>query len=306
MAIEGAARHRDFRLLKEGLLPALKILPPRKRRTPFAAGRTAVTQRRGSTADPICIQWDSEQWRNHLKTRYAPSALKVAALIPAYQAQDSVPDVIRAIQAQADSQGMTLPVWLVDDGSTDDTATVSNVAGAKVIRHATNRGKGAALLTGLRALALEGFAAAVTVDADGQHPAEEALRLACHPAPAETLVLGVRDLVRDGAPRSSRFSNSISNRFLSLFSGQALRDTQCGLRRYPLPQILDLAPRSPGYAFEAEVILRAARAGVEIIETPIRVWYPPPSRRVSHFHSVKDPTRIVFRVLSTWLERGAS
>jgi glycosyltransferase involved in cell wall biosynthesis len=232
--------------------------------------------------------------------------LKVAALIPAFQAQNSVPDVIRAIQAEANNHGTTLPILLVDDGSTDDTAKVAQDAGAKVIRHVTNRGKGAALLTGLRALALKGFEAAVTVDADGQHPAEEALRLAYLPTPAETLVLGVRDLVRDGAPRSSQFSNSISNRFLSLFSGRSLGDTQCGLRRYPLPQVLDLATRSPGYAFEAEVILRAARAGLKIVQIPVRVWYPPASARVSHFHSVKDPTRIVFRVLGTWLERGAS
>ncbi len=214
--------------------------------------------------------------------------------------------MIRGIQAQAKNQGTTFPIWLVDDGSTDDTTGVAQGAGAEVIRHTSNRGKGAALLTGLRALAGEGFEAAVTVDADGQHPAEEAVRLACHSAPAEALVLGVRNLVRDGAPRSSQFSNSVSNRFLSLFSGQSLRDTQCGLRRYPLPQVLDLATRSPGYAFEAEVILRAARAGLQIVQTPVRVFYPPPSARVSHFHPVRDPTRIVFRVLSTWLDRGAS
>ena len=213
--------------------------------------------------------------------------------------------MIRGILDQANSQGTTVPVWVVDDGSTDDTAKVAELAGARVIRHATNRGKGAALVSGFRALVQEGFEATVSLDADGQHPAEEALRLACLPSPAETLVLGVRNLVRDGAPRSSQFSNSISNRFLSLFSGQSLRDTQCGLRRYPLPQILELAPRSPGYAFEAEIILRAARAGLRIDQVPIRVWYPPAAARISHFHSVKDPTRIVFRVLSTWLDRGA-
>ncbi len=151
-----------------------------------------------------------------------------------------------------------------------------------------------------------GFNAVVTLDADRQHPAEEALRLARLPLASETLILGVRDLIRDGAPKNSQFSNSISNRFLSWFSGQSLQDTQCGLRRYPLPQILELPLKSPGYAFEAEVILRAARAGWPIVQTPVRVWYPPPSARVSHFHSVKDPTRIVLRVLGTWLDHRAS
>jgi glycosyltransferase involved in cell wall biosynthesis len=197
-------------------------------------------------------------------------------------------------------------LWVVDDGSSDDTALVAESAGAKVLRHAANRGKGAALLTGFRALVSEHFEAVVTLDADGQHPPQEALRLARHSAPAQALILGVRDLKRDGAPENSRFSNGVSNRFLSWFSGLRLLDTQCGLRRYPLPQTLELLCKSPGYAFEAEVILRAARAGLTIEQTPVRVVYPPPAKRLSHFHVWKDPTRIVFRVLGTWLERGAS
>ena len=218
----------------------------------------------------------------------------------------TVSGVIRGILELANHQQHEIPIWLVDDGSSDETATTAACAGATVIVHPTNRGKGAALLTGFAALYSKGFEAVVTADADGQHPAEEVLRLAYFSAPLDTLVLGVRDLIRDGAPRSSRFSNSISNHFLSWFSGLKLSDTQCGLRRYPLPQVLELGPKSPGYAFEAEVILRAARAGLPIEQTPVRVWYPPPSARISHFHAVRDPARIVFRVLGTWLDRGAS
>ncbi len=231
-------------------------------------------------------------------------ALNVAVLIPAYQAMSTVPDVIRGIMASAKHCESTIPVWLVDDGSTDETRRAAEAAGACVVAHQTNRGKGAALLTGFQALVMAGFDAVVTADADGQHPADEVLRLAQFPASAKTLVLGVRDLCRDGAPRANRFSNSVSNLFLSWFSGQRLADTQCGLRRYPLPDVLDLRMKSPGYAFEAEVILRAARAGWPIEQTPVRVVYP--ASRVSHFHTVKDPARIVFRVLGTWLERGAS
>ncbi len=232
--------------------------------------------------------------------------MKVAVLIPAYQAESTVSDVIRGIEELAHRQALSLPVWLVDDGSADETGKAAQAAGATVLKHRSNRGKGTALMTGFRALASVGFDAVVTVDADGQHLAEEAVRLAQFPAPSQSLILGVRDLHRDGAPRNSRFSNSVSNRFLTWFSGKYLSDTQCGLRRYPLPQVLDLRLRSPGYAFEAEVILRAAKAGWSIEQTPVRVWYPPPTARVSHFHAVKDPARIVFRVLGTWLDRGVS
>jgi hypothetical protein len=219
------------------------------------------------------------------------------AIVPAFRAERCVAAVVRGLRAELGEA----PVIVVDDGSDDGTAREAEAAGAVVVRHAKNRGKGAALRTGFeRALEL-GADAAVSVDADAQHPPEEAARLAHHPAARTALVLGVRDLARDGAARSSRFSNAFSNAFLTWFGGRRLHDTQCGLRRYPLPEILTLGARSPGYAFEAESLLRAARRGWEIVEVPIRVVYPPPSERLSHFHVVRDPARIVYRVLQTTL-----
>jgi hypothetical protein len=139
------------------------------------------------------------------------------------------------------------------------------------------------------------------VDADGQHLPEEAARIARDPAPREALVLAVRDLARDGAPPANRFSNAFSNAFLSWFGGRPLHDTQCGLRRYPLPETLELGARADGYAYEAEVLLRAARLGKPIVEVPVHVFYPPEEQRVSHFHVVRDPARIVASVLATTL-----
>jgi hypothetical protein len=113
------------------------------------------------------------------------------------------------------------------------------------------------------------------------------------------LILGVRDLVRDGAPRANRFSNGVSNFFLSRFTGVPLADTQCGLRRYPVRETLALGAHADGYAFEAEVILRAAHVGLPMKEEPISVVYPAESERVTHFDSVKDPARIIGVVLRT-------
>jgi glycosyltransferase involved in cell wall biosynthesis len=226
--------------------------------------------------------------------------MRAVAIVPAYQAARSVGAVVGGLlRAWPDSQGAPL-VIAVDDGSTDGTAAAAENAGALVVRHAENRGKGAALRTGLERARELGAEVAVSVDADGQHPHDEALRILCDPAPASALVLGVRDLVRDGAPRANRFSNGFSNVFLSLFSRRRLSDTQCGLRRYPVDATLALGPREAGYGFEAEVILRAARAGWPIVEVPVRVIYPPEHERVSHFHVVRDPARIVFRVLHTF------
>lgn len=223
--------------------------------------------------------------------------MRVGFLIPAYQAERTVGDVVREL-GRAWSGGVA-DVLVVDDGSTDGTRAAAERAGARVLGHERNRGKGAALQTGLRALAADGYRAAVSVDADGQHPADEAVKLALHAAPEHALVLGVRDLVRDGAPGKNRFSNGFSNLFLTLFSGRRLFDTQCGLRRYPLAETLALGARSESYAFEAEIILRAARRGLVIEQVPVRVVYPPESERVSHFHVVRDPTLIVLRVVLT-------
>jgi len=220
-----------------------------------------------------------------------------AFVVPALDAALQLPVVIAELKRAAPVH----MIWVVDDGSRDATAQVARRAGAEVLCHANNRGKGAALLTGLEAAARAGATMAVSVDADGQHLAHEALRLARHSAPASDFVVGVRDLACAQAPASSQFSNALSNWFLSRFAGQPLRDTQCGLRRYPLPAALELGTRDTGYAFEAEILLRAAKAGVPIHHLDVEVYYPPPGMRQSHFHVVKDPSRIVQRVVKTLL-----
>lgn len=223
-----------------------------------------------------------------------------AAVVPAYDAAPTVGEVVRGLRScWPDSESDT--VIVVDDGSRDDTCEVARRAGALVVCHGFNRGKGAALRTGLRAAKELGFCTAVTVDADGQHPPTEAARLAAHPAPPSALVLGIRDLPGAGAPRANQLSNRISNHFLSGFTCKDLHDTQCGLRRYPISRTLELDGRSRGYAFEAEIVMLASRAGVEIVQEPVRVRYDGP--RITHFHAARDPARIIARVLWT-LARG--
>jgi glycosyltransferase involved in cell wall biosynthesis len=190
-------------------------------------------------------------------------------------------------------------VLVVDDGSSDGTAREASAAGAVVVRHDRNRGKGVALRTGLEAARARGFDVAVSVDGDGQHPPEEAWRLHRSCADPRALVVGVRDLVGAGAPRANQLSNGFSNLVLSLFTGLWLADTQCGLRRYPIAATLALEGREEGYGYEAEVLIRAAAARLPIVERPIRVLYP--EHRISHFHVVRDPARIVARVVRTTL-----
>jgi glycosyltransferase involved in cell wall biosynthesis len=226
--------------------------------------------------------------------------MKACAIIPAYDAEHTVGEVITALLERWPHEGRNASsILVIDDGSRDATAKVAREAGARVISHRENHGKGAALRTGMAAAFRAGFDVAVTVDADGQHPADEAVRLLDLCNDVNAVVLGIRDLDGAGAPRANRISNRISNYFLSLFAGRPLLDTQCGLRRYPLPRTLELGGLGEGYAFEAEIILRAVAAGIPVVEVPIRVIYPPEHERVTHFHSVRDPARIIARVVQT-------
>lgn len=223
--------------------------------------------------------------------------MKTCAIVPSLDAAETVGAVIEDLRRWLD-----VTILVVDDGSADRTSEVARAHGALVFGHGHNLGKGAAIRSGLREAARLGFDVALVADADGQHPGASAHAVVAACSDPRALVLGVRDLRRDGAPRANRFSNAISNHFLSRFAGRRLKDTQCGLRRYPVRETLGLHTRSAGYAFEAEVILRAVAANMPIVEVPIRVIYPPFGLRRSHFRVSRDPIRIIAAVLRTVTE----
>jgi glycosyltransferase involved in cell wall biosynthesis len=222
---------------------------------------------------------------------------KTCAVVPALDAADTVGPVVEDLRA-----ALRVPVIVVDDGSKDATAEQARAHGAHVVCHEHNRGKGVALRSGLVEAARRGFDVAVSVDADGQHPGRSARAVLDASDDPRALVLGVRDLARDGAPPLNRFGNGVSNLFLSMFARSKLRDTQCGLRRYPVAETLALGARARGYAFEAEVVLRAIAAGLPLVEVLVEVVYPAKGERRTHFRSVRDPARIVATVVKTVLE----
>ena len=223
----------------------------------------------------------------------APSACVV---VPALDAARTIAGVLADIRRGLPEVATHI---VVDDGSRDGTAEIAAKEGANVVSHPQNQGKGAALMSGLRAARALGLQIALAVDADGQHPAESAREVLFGSTDPRALVLGVRDLSGEGAPLANRISNGISNFFLSRFAGRTLRDTQCGLRRYPVADTVALGARASGYAFEAEILLRAAASGLPIVERDVHVVYPPEHERVTHFDSVRDPARIIAVVLST-------
>ncbi len=237
----------------------------------------------------------SRSGRAHACARSNPGG--ACFVIPAFDAEHALAGVLDELAAELHEFDRDRFI-VVDDGSKDRTAAIAEAHDVIVLKHDKNRGKGAAIFTGLVEAERRGFSSMVIVDADGQHPASSA-RAVLEAGDDGDLVLGIRDLLRDGAPKMNRMSNGISNFFISYFGGRKLGDTQCGLRRYPVRETLALGAHAHGYAFEAEVLLLAMAHKLPILEVPIAVRYPPEEERVTHFDSVKDPARIVAVVVRT-------
>lgn len=214
-----------------------------------------------------------------------PVPPRPAVLIPTHNNAATVGTVVRGALASG------LPVFVVDDGSGDRAGHVAEAAGATVIAHPHNRGKGAALLTGMRAAAEEGYTHVICLDADGQHDPVDipAFAAAIRREPV-AIYAGVRDL--STAPGSSRFGRRFSNFWIWVETGWRVADSQCGFRAYPLAPVLSLDLGGSRYDFEVEVLTLALWAGVPVRDLPCRVYYPPREERVSSFRPLVDNARI--------------
>jgi glycosyltransferase involved in cell wall biosynthesis/uncharacterized protein (DUF2062 family) len=188
------------------------------------------------------------------------------------------------------------PVIVVNDGSTDDTGRI--LAGENdivVVTLPQNKGKGAALRAGFIEAEKRGFTHAITIDADGQHATRElpAFAAASRKQP-EAFVIGVRDLVKENAPRGRCITNSISTFWFKIETGMKLADTQCGFRSYPLKRINPLRLKSKRYAYELEIMVKAAWAGIPLVAQPVSADYAAATSRLSHFDPWRDMVRISF------------
>lgn len=227
---------------------------------------------------------------------------KILIVIPVYNHGDT----LRAVTEKSLRTGYD--VLVVDDGSTDGGAENLSGLDCKINTLTPNRGKGAAILAGARIAAERGYDGIITIDADGQHDPASITELVVEAAqdwPA--LVIGDRQMDKDKVPRSSLFGRSFSNFWVRLETGHTLPDTQSGLRLYPVKELLQLAIRCRRYDFEIESLVRLSWAGVPIRSVTVPVHYPTGGERISHFHQLKDNTRLtilhstlVTRALIPW------
>lgn len=194
-------------------------------------------------------------------------------------------------------------IIVVDDGSEakhkEVFAALGNISDVIVLSHAVNRGKGAALKTGLNYIACEfpESIGAVTIDADGQHALEDACSVAqgLKNSPQQ-LVIGVRNF-KGQVPKRSLWGNNITRYALKVVAGIKLSDTQSGLRGIPqglIPTLLRIDANA--YEFELDMLIAANHQGFKITEVPIQTIYLDGNVR-SSFRPLWDSLRIYFVLL---------
>jgi glycosyltransferase involved in cell wall biosynthesis len=209
---------------------------------------------------------------------------KVAAVIPAYNEEKHIGEVVRRTRQKLDN------VLVVDDGSADKTAERAREAGAEVIVHEINRGKGETIKTGLRHWLDRQVDFVIILDADGQHRPEEIDRFvtAALSADEPKLILGNRMNDVSSMPFVRRKVNRWMSEQISALCGQTIPDTQCGFRLLHRQLIPELLGGSERFDYETEMLIIASRKGFRIGSVPISTVY---SDEVSSIHPVRDTIR---------------
>lgn len=225
---------------------------------------------------------------------------RVVVLIPAYNAEHMVGDVVREVRKVTDE------VVVVDDGSADRTGDAARAAGAHVLTHPHNRGKGAALKTGFAYACEHGYDGVITLDADGQHlPHEIPKFLECRARTNADLIIGGRaHLFAQMLPRR-RMANRFSAWSIAKASKTGITDSQSGFRFYSANLLRSVRLHTDGFDMESEVIVRAGCGGFRVVTTPIELGFVD-GVSTSHYKPLMDTLRIawtVFRARLIWRNR---
>ncbi len=202
--------------------------------------------------------------------------MKTCVLIPSYNEARTIGGIVGNIR------GIGLPVYVVDDGSTDNTAAEAKEKGASVIRHGINKGKGASLINGFSRILKDGFDAVLVMDGDGQHRTDDVPSFINKMEETSAdIVIGNR--MRDTAPMP--FVRVYTNRFmsglLSKVAGQSIPDSQCGFRLIKKSVLERVKLECSNYETESELLIKAGRAGFRIESVPIKTVYQGEKSRIN-------------------------
>jgi len=213
--------------------------------------------------------------------------MTTCALIAAFDEAPRIAQVVTGIGPHVEH------VLVVDDGSTDSTAEAAIAAGAEVLRHPSNRGKGAAIRTGLAAILARPFTHVLFLDGDLQHaPGDAPQLIEAASRGAGDFILGERPFNRQTTPRARYYTNTISSWVISVcFIGQRVTDAQSGFRLIDTDLLRHLQLSGRGYEIETEMLIKLARRGARIARVPISLRY---DEAPSKLRPLRDTTRTCF------------
>ncbi len=213
----------------------------------------------------------------------------LSVLIPSYNEARTIGHIV----AELILKGFI--VYVVDDGSSDDTARLAHAEGAVVVKHRKNMGKGASLREGFRHIVKKGFDAVIIMDGDGQHLASDIGNfMEKMDATGADIVIGNRMLDVSSMPKERKYTNRFMSCLISLISGQRVPDSQCGYRLVKTDLLKKVTLEASNYEIETEMIIRASRAGFRIESVPIKTIYKGEKSRVN---PVVDTLRFIAFVI---------
>ncbi|MDH4078185.1 MAG: glycosyltransferase family 2 protein [Nitrospira sp.] len=222
-------------------------------------------------------------------------------VIPAYNEAATVRDVASRARLQCTN------VVVVDDGSTDGTAEVLAALDVTVLRNETNCGKAGSLVRGFDHAMAQGAVGVITLDADGQHAPEEIPlfldQSAKHPT---AFLIGARRCEQRKTAVSRYVANRIADFWINWAAGLPIEDSQSGFRLYPASLLRTVslrADKTRSFVFESEILIEAARRGINCRNVEITVT-PRSGPRPSHFRPLVDILRITQMVAWKLLSRG--
>ncbi len=218
---------------------------------------------------------------------------KLAVIIPAYNAQETLPTLITKLLLFVHAAN----ILIVDDGSTDGTAEVARRQGVEVLRHERNLGKGGALRSGFNVVKQKNdVEAVVTMDADLQHKPEDVpIFVDKMNSTGAEIVIGRRKRIGTAMPFHRRLSNTITSFLVTVRTGMPILDSQCGFRLIQRRVLANVHLDSTGFEAETELLIKAAKLGFKVEFVPIDTLYRGETSHMRNWMTVQNFVKVLLK-----------
>jgi len=218
--------------------------------------------------------------------------MKICVLIPGYNESRTIGQVV------SNTLKVVNDVIVVDDGSKDNTAQLAKDAGATVLKHEVNKGKGAALKTGFDYAVENGYDAAITMDSDGQHDPEDIPRfLNTLDSFKSGIIIGSRMNDITTMPAVRKCTNKLTSYVNSTIAHQRIDDSQSGFRLITTDVLRTIRLETDRFETESEILIKASKAGFKIISVPIKTIYGDEKSKIRPVKDTYTFIRLFFRSL---------